>query len=183
MLALNAALGSRDLLAPTAWPPQLVRLSAMVVKTGVGLGQMSDADRQLALALPAWRLSTGHVAAEAHVNELLRASLGAESAFLRTDHVELRRWLVDTGWWQRDGYGRAYTRPAATELPYPLRAIAEALEVVEPAAWAMQQVDSYRSAQRKRRARWSDPAERAQGAQAGQPGPAYDTAPKSGRAE
>ena len=31
----------------------LVRLSAMVIKTGLGLGLMSGADRRLALALPA----------------------------------------------------------------------------------------------------------------------------------
>ena len=149
--------------APVALPAPLVRLSAMVVKTGLGLGQMTDGDRLLALGLPAWRLAQGQQHTEAEVNELLRASLAAEAAFLRTDHVELRRWLVDTGWWQRDGYGRAYTRPHADELPEPLRANARALATVDPAAWAQQQVGIHRAAQRERRARWSEAAEQPMG--------------------
>lgn len=144
---------------PPAWPAQLVKLSGMVVKTGVSPGQLSDSERRLALALPAWRLPVGVSVAESDVNELLRQSLGAEAAFLRTDHVELRRWLVDIGWWRRDGYGRAYARPALEELPPDLRLIAQALSTVEPAAWARQQVDIYRAAQRERRARWTAAAE------------------------
>ncbi|MEI8266175.1 MAG: DUF2087 domain-containing protein [Betaproteobacteria bacterium] len=143
----------------TALPASLVKLPGMVVKTGVSLGQMLDADRRLALALPAWRLPVGQSLAEDEVNELLKDSLGAESAFLRTDHVELRRWLVDTGWWSRDGYGRAYTRPAAHALPEDLRPIAQALSMVDPAAWALQQVAIYLAAQRERRARWSGAAD------------------------
>ena len=144
---------------PAALPPQLVRLSALVVKTGVGLGQMSDADRRLALALPAWRLPVGENADEARVNELLKSSLQAEAAFLRADHVELRRWLVDTGWWIRDGFGRVYARPTLDALPEGLHGIARALATVEPAAWALQQISIYRAAQRERRARWSEAAE------------------------
>ena len=143
----------------TALPSPLVKLSGMVVKTGVSLGQMLDADRRLALALPAWRLPVGQGLTEGEVNELLKDSLGAESAFLRTDHVELRRWLVDTGWWARDGFGRAYTRPAAHALPEDLRPIAQALSMVDPAGWALQQIAIYRAAQRERRARWSEAAE------------------------
>lgn len=151
---------------PVAWPAPLVRLSAMVVKTGLMLGQMTDGDRLLALSLPAWRLPEGRPHTEAEVNELLKASLAAEAAFLRTDHVELRRWLVDTGWWQRDGFGRAYARPPEPELPEALRATARALATVEPAAWAQQQVSIHRAAQRERRARWSEVAERPPGAAA-----------------
>ncbi len=142
-----------------ALPAPLVKLSGMVVKTGVSLGQMHDAERRLALALPAWRLPEGQSLSEGVVNELLKTSLGTESAFLRTDHVELRRWLVDTGWWSRDGFGRAYTRPAAGTLPGDLRSIAQALSTVDPAAWALQQIAIYRAAQRERRARWSEAAE------------------------
>ena len=36
---------------------------------------------------------------------------------LQTDHVELRRWLVDAGFVTRDGWGHAYARgPAQLEL-------------------------------------------------------------------
>ena len=131
----------------------------MVVKTGLGPGLMTDADRRLALALPAWRLPVGHSLDEVAVNALLKECLQAEAAFLRTDHVELRRWLVDTGWWQRDGFGRAYARPALEALPQELHSIARALSTVEPASWALHQVHIYRAAQRERRARWSEAAE------------------------
>ena len=147
-------------------PAPLVRLSAMVVKTGLMLGQMTDGDRLLALALPAWRLPEAPPHTEAEVNELLKTCLAAEAAFLRTDHVELRRWLVDTGWWQRDGFGRAYTRPPEHQLPEQLRAAARALATVEPAVWAQQQVSIHRAAQRERRARWSEAADRPPGSTA-----------------
>ena len=152
---------------PVATPAALVRLSAMVVKTGLGLGLMTDADRRLALALPAWQLPADQSLDEGAVNALLKDCLRAEAAFLRTDHVELRRWLVDTGWWQRDGFGRAYTRTAFQALPEDLRNIASALATVEPAAWALHQVSIYRAAQRERRARWSQAAGAPQGRGAG----------------
>jgi tRNA(adenine34) deaminase len=41
-----------------------------------------------------------------------------------TDHVELRRWLVDMRLVERDGFGRRYRRtPAAGEFASPLRAL------------------------------------------------------------
>lgn len=130
-------------------------LAAMVVKTGLGLGQMTDGDRLIALALPAHRLREGDLHSEAEVNALLKDSLANESAFLRTDHVELRRWLVDTGWWRRDGFGRAYVRPPVAGLPERLQAIASALSSVEPAVWGRQQIHNHRAAQQARRARWN----------------------------
>ncbi|MFM8768905.1 MAG: DUF2087 domain-containing protein [Rubrivivax sp.] len=165
---------------PAAWPTALVRLSGMVVKTGLMLGQMTDGDRLLALSLPAWRLQEGREHTEVEVNALLKASLAAESAFLRTDHVELRRWLVDTGWWQRDGFGKAYTRPAVNELAEPLQAISRALATVEPAPWALQQVHIHRAAQRERRARWSEAAD-TPADQPWTPGQAQDPPPEGPR--
>jgi hypothetical protein len=133
----------------------IARLAAMVVKTGLGLAQMTDGDRLLALALPAHRLPVGHQYSESEVNELLKASLETESAFLRTDHVELRRWLVDTGWWRRDGFGRAYTRPPAHEVPEHLQAFATGLANEDLVTWALQQMKEHRAAQQARRARWN----------------------------
>jgi hypothetical protein len=62
------------------------------------------------------------------VNGRLRDALAGDAAFLDTDHVELRRWLVDTGWWRRDGFGRRYHRTPADALPAPLAAIDAAVE-------------------------------------------------------
>ncbi len=78
------------------------RLSLLILKSGLALGGLSEADRALVLAVPARTLARDAVASEAQVNALLKSSLDAESSFLGTDHVELRRWLVDARWWQRD---------------------------------------------------------------------------------
>ena len=47
---------------------------------------------------------------EADVNAVLKDWLAGAGAMLATDHVELRRWLVDDGWLERDGYGWCYRR-------------------------------------------------------------------------
>lgn len=89
------------------------RLAALVVKDGVSLGLLGDADRSLVLALAACALPTGRAHREADVNQLLGNWLEGPGAMLRTDHVELRRWLIDTGFVSRDGFGREYVRGEA----------------------------------------------------------------------
>ena len=88
-------------------------LAALVVKDGVSLGLLGDADRTLVLALASTAFAVGREHPEAEVNRLLSAWLEGSGAMLRTDHVELRRWLVDTGFLSRDGFGRAYVRGEA----------------------------------------------------------------------
>ena len=89
------------------------RLAALVVKDGVSLGLLADADRALVLALAAAAIELGPAHREAEVNRLLGCWLEGPGAMLRTDHVELRRWLVDAGFVSRDGFGRAYVRGEA----------------------------------------------------------------------
>ena len=89
------------------------RLAALVVKDGVSLGLLGEADRSLVLALAATAIEAGREHREAEVNRLLEAWLQGPGAMLRTDHVELRRWLVDAGFIGRDGFGRAYLRGEA----------------------------------------------------------------------
>lgn len=89
------------------------RLAAVVVKDGVSLGLLADADRALVLALAAAAIEAGPAHREAEVNRLLGRWLEGPGAMLRTDHVELRRWLVDAGFLSRDGFGRAYVRGGA----------------------------------------------------------------------
>jgi len=86
------------------------RLAALVVKDGVSLGLLGEADRALVLALAAAALEPRRAHREAEVNATLEAWLAGPGAMLRTDHVELRRWLVDAGFVSRDGFGRAYVR-------------------------------------------------------------------------
>jgi hypothetical protein len=130
------------------------RLRTLILKSGLALGGLSYPDRALALAVPARTLAAGTVADEPQVNALLRSSLGAESSFLATDHVELRRWLVDTGWWQRDAFGRRYERVAASELREVLRAIDAALGDRDLASWVTGQREAARTARERRRQTW-----------------------------
>ncbi len=100
----------------------------LAVKERVGLGPLvGSRTDEFAAALAAASLALPADAAitEREVNERLVAWLAGPGAMLATDHVELRRWLVDLGLVERDGYGRAYRRAA---LPPP--ACAEAVAVL-----------------------------------------------------
>jgi len=88
------------------------RLAALVVKDGVSLGLLGEADRSLVLALAAAEIEPAREHREADMNRILETWLAGPGAMLRTDHVELRRWLVDAGFVSRDGFGRAYVRGA-----------------------------------------------------------------------
>ena len=134
---------------------ELAELATLVLKTGVGIGGLSQDQRDLALSVPALALPLGRVADEAQVNRLLRDALAAQAAFLDTDHVELRRWLVDAGWWQRDGYGRAYERTPLQALPEPLRRLTLALDGHDLAAWVAAQRDEAQARREARREAWA----------------------------
>lgn len=93
------------------------RLEAIVLKTGLHLGVLPQDDRALVLALAACAIEPGPPLREHEVNRRLLDWLGDVGSMLSTDHVELRRWLVDGGYVARDGRGLAYVRgPAAAEV-------------------------------------------------------------------
>ena len=103
-------------------------LAALVVKDGVCLGGLKPAQRRAVLALAACAIERGAALREADVNASLRAFLKGDGVFIATDHVELRRWLIDLQWLQRDGYGRAYQRVAPAALAPEQQALLDALE-------------------------------------------------------
>jgi hypothetical protein len=120
-------------------------LAPLVVKDRVALGGLGEEHRALALGL-VWAGLPGHTLAEAGINDALRQQLAGAARCLGTDHVELRRWLCDSGWVQRDGWGRAYLRVAVHGLPAHLRTLGQALDegfgTAGPAAW----VEAHRAA-------------------------------------
>lgn len=140
----------------TASPPAelMDRVARMVVKEGVTLGNLGDADRSLALAWVWAGLPADTVMDERGVNSCLKQALQGPARFLDTDHVELRRWLVDGVWLARDGYGRSYQRVAAPALPAHQVALGQALDGTDTTA----QVDQLRlqrdAARRARHAAW-----------------------------
>ena len=107
-------MGRRRQTLPMQLPP---RLESLVLKSGLHLGLLSDADRALVLALAACGIESGPTLREDEVNRRLSDWLADVGAMVQTDHVELRRWLVDAGYLARDGWGYAYVRgPAELDL-------------------------------------------------------------------
>ncbi|MCU0919648.1 MAG: DUF2087 domain-containing protein [Burkholderiaceae bacterium] len=111
-------------------PASLQPLAALFVKAGVSLGGLPDAQRRMVLGL-VWAGLPAAPMSERDVNEALKAKLAGVASFLDTDHVALRRWLVDAGWLARDGFGREYRRVAGAALPLPLQPLATAFEGVD----------------------------------------------------
>jgi hypothetical protein len=85
-------------------------LERLAIKQGAALGNMSRPDLLLILALAARCVPRATALTEREVNAALKDWLGGTGAMLNIDHVELRRALVDSGLWQRDGFGHAYER-------------------------------------------------------------------------
>jgi len=85
----------------------------LVVKRGVSVGSLAGGqggELTVALVAAALAIAASRPHTEAEVNAALEAWLAGPGAMLATDHVELRRWLVDTGLLGRDGFGREYRR-------------------------------------------------------------------------
>ena len=88
---------------------------------------------------------------ESEVNEQLKAFLAGAGAMLATDHVELRRWLVDSGLVERDGFGRRYVR---ADAPESFAAAAAGLCDADLAAIARDACTADARARALRKARW-----------------------------
>ena len=133
------------------WP----QFAALVAKDGVRLGTLAEHERALALAWVWAGLPRATTLDERAVNDALKAQLAGAARCLDTDHVELRRWLVDAGWLERDGYGRAYRRVEPEALRPAVRDVADALAGLDTTAWAEAE-RARRAAERARRqAAWA----------------------------
>ncbi|HVF62402.1 MAG TPA: tRNA adenosine(34) deaminase TadA [Casimicrobiaceae bacterium] len=75
-----------------------------------GLQSGRQADFRTVLAAAALTFDDDRSYSEAEVNDRLERWLETAGAMLRTDHVELRRLLVDMRLLARDSFGRAYRR-------------------------------------------------------------------------
>jgi len=134
--------------------PLLADLATLVVKQGVAIGGLAEPERRHALALVWSGLPDEQVLSEAQVNEALKGQLAGAASFLGTDHVELRRWLVDAGWLARDGFGREYRRVSPQALPEHLQSLARELAGFEPANWCAAQRATRLDARAARRRAW-----------------------------
>ncbi len=103
------------------------------------------------LAAAAQSFPSGREFSEREVNELLRTFLDNAGSMLGTDHVELRRWLVDFHLLDRDGYGRAYTAGTPTA---ELADLVRQLDGVDLLARARAAREGEAARRAERKARW-----------------------------
>jgi Uncharacterized protein conserved in bacteria (DUF2087) len=141
-------------MADTVTPSALQPWAPLVLKDGVALGGLSRPELLAALALAWAALPAGRACNEREINEHLKAVLAGPALCLGTDHVELRRWLVDAGWLQRDGYGREYRVPPWAVLAPDLQALAAPLRGVDVARWVAGQRQARLDAREARRREW-----------------------------
>jgi hypothetical protein len=137
-------------------PDPFRELGHMVVKQGVGLGLLSPAKRNLALAVGWACLPDGLGCDEREVNTLIKACLNDACQFLSTDHVELRRWLVDAGWLARDGFGRRYTKVLAPDLPVACADAARTMQSLgDVRVWCQRRREHAFAARKQARDAWT----------------------------
>lgn len=97
-------------LDPPAW---LARLAQLAVREGVHLATLRERDTrdlELAFASAALFLPAAQLLSERDANDCLRRFLAGAGRWIATDHVELRRWLADTGFILRSDRGTDYRR-------------------------------------------------------------------------
>ncbi len=129
-------------------PGWLERLGQLAVRQGVHLStlqQKDGRDLELVFATASLFFPAARLLDERGANAVLKEFLATAGSMLDTDHVELRRWLVDTGFVRRSDFGTDYRRG---DLPAWLRDAAEQLDPRELAV-AVVQAREARDAQRE----------------------------------
>ena len=130
------------------------RLSQLALRQGVHLStlqQKAGGDLELLFASAALAFPSGASFTEKEANEVLKRFLAGAGVMVATDHVELRRWMVDAGFLQRSDYGTDYRRGA---MPDWLSDAAQQLDF-ERIADAVAQARSANESQREsRRQAW-----------------------------
>jgi hypothetical protein len=139
----------------TVEAPALSAFRRLAVKRGLLPGVLCSqrhADFVVVMAAAAQSLIPGREYTEAGVNEQLKSFLTGAGAMLATDHVELRRWLVDCRLLERDGFGRRYAR---AETPEAFVKADTGLRDLDLAGIAREACAAETQARRERKARWT----------------------------
>ena len=140
---------------PPGTESHLAAFRRLAVKQGLLLGTLNGGRREdfvVALAAAAHAFNDDRDYDEAAVNATLKAWLAGPGSMFATDHVELRRWLVDVGLLERDGYGRRYRRTVPQGDWAAAIAALQGLDLAAEAARARAAEDARRA---ERKARWT----------------------------
>lgn len=128
--------------------------AALVRKEGLCWGGLPLSHQSSALAL-GWSVSPpAAVSTEPQINQYLKAALAAAAACPDTDHVELRRGLVDAGWLQRDGCGSEHRALAWRQLTPEKQATAAPLGGLDMTAWVTAERVVWAAHRAARRRQW-----------------------------
>lgn len=149
MMELESGMQSHDVIDVPGWTARLVQLAT---RRGVLLSSLTQGrDLELILATAALHLPNQQLLTEAQANDALRDFLGHIGAFVETDHVELRRWLADTGFIARNDRGSDYRRG---HFPDWLAAAAEAIDIPELTAAVADSVSHRARVREARKQAW-----------------------------
>ncbi|MBA3253124.1 MAG: tRNA adenosine(34) deaminase TadA [Burkholderiaceae bacterium] len=91
------------------------RMSQLALRQGVHLStlqQKAGGDLEMFFASATLAFPSGASFTEKEANEILKRFLAGAGVMVATDHVELRRWMVDAGFLQRSDHGTDYRRGA-----------------------------------------------------------------------
>ena len=130
----------------------LDRMAQLALRHGVHLStlqQKDGSDLELFFAGAALAFPPNASLNEPDANEILKRFLATVGVMVSTDHVELRRWMVDKGFLQRSDFGTDYRRGV---IPEWLADAAHALDF-ERIASAVAQARSTDQTQREARRR------------------------------
>jgi tRNA(adenine34) deaminase len=139
------------LISSAGW---LERIAQLAIRQGLHLStlqQKEGRDLELVFASAALAFPSDRLLAERDANEVLKSFLASAGAMLDTDHVELRRWMVDTGFLRRSDFGTDYRRG---DFPSWLTEAADELDFRQVAEAAMQARTARDANREARRRAW-----------------------------
>jgi tRNA(adenine34) deaminase len=132
----------------------LLRMAQLALRHGVHLStlqQKDGSDLELFFAGAALAFPPNQSLSEPDANEILKRFLATAGVMVSTDHVELRRWMVDTGFLQRSDFGTDYRRGV---IPEWLADAAGALDFERIASTVAQARSADQTQRENRRRAW-----------------------------
>jgi hypothetical protein len=131
------------------------RLRALAKRDGLTFATFATlppADRAVLVATIAQCFDAAAVYREREVNERLKTWLSAAGAMIETDHVHIRRWLVDTGVMVRTPDCAEYRLSAATAADRAT--VPDAIGALDAASIVAATRSEAREARSRRKAEW-----------------------------